>query len=333
MTARRHLLPVLAVLAVLASTACSGSTPGPSPSASRTGSPSPPASATPSARIVRELTGGPRPFDFPNTVSVAPDGTVWVADGCHSQVRGFDAAGEEVATLSRARGKAFDWCLTIEGRRAGLGSVEAQGEDVYVADAYNYRILRFDANLDLVASWGSKGTGDGQFRDRPFEVTVDERGERVYVVDDQPGIIDVFEPDGTFVEALVNFDDGRLVNTGAIGLDPDGTVWLADWERHRVLAITAGGEIDLEFGERGGANGLFTFPADVAVGPDGDLFVSDYVNGRIQRFHPDGTFVSAFGELGTDLSFNRPAGLDFGPDGLLYVADTGGNRIVVLEVD
>ena len=74
-------------------------------------------------------------------------------------------------------------------------------------------------------------------------------------------------------------------------------------------------------------------PEGIAVGPDGTVYVSDYVNNRVFRLQPDGSLVviagggSGLDGPATKASLAHPAGLAVGPDGLLYVADNLGGTI------
>ncbi len=98
------------------------------------------------------------------------------------------------------------------------------------------------------------------------------------------------------------------------------------------------------FGSEGAAPGQFQMPRDVAVGPDGFIYVVDSGNDRIQKFTPDGEFVAAWGresgvdvESGTPQGFLEPWGVDVAPGGVppsaagIYVADTWNHRIQRLD--
>lgn len=82
----------------------------------------------------------------------------------------------------------------------------------------------------------------------------------------------------------------------------------------------------------------FRRPHDVAVGPDGDVYVADLGNGRVVRVEPDGTLVGTFGSgLWGAGRIDSPTGVAVGPDGRVYVADTGARgphgKLVILSPD
>ena len=101
----------------------------------------------------------------------------------------------------------------------------------------------------------------------------------------------------------------------------------------RALFFTSG-ELRYEFvqawGSDGTGTGEFKDPVGIAIGPSGDVYVTDTGNNRIQRFRPDGAFVSAWGEAGDALGqLDRPMHAAFGSDGYLYVAEYLNDRIQV----
>lgn len=84
----------------------------------------------------------------------------------------------------------------------------------------------------------------------------------------------------------------------------------------------------------GGPDG-FSFPNDMALDPQGRLWVADTSNGRFAIFEPDGTFVETWGTKGEgDGEFNLQrsngdgyGGIAFAPDGSFYVLDVGNRRV------
>ncbi len=82
------------------------------------------------------------------------------------------------------------------------------------------------------------------------------------------------------------------------------------------------------FGSLGTGNGQFNTPHEVAVDSNGDLYVSDTKNNRIQKFTSSGTFISKFGSSGTGAGqFANPLGIAFDSSGNIYVADNKNYRV------
>jgi uncharacterized protein (TIGR03663 family) len=106
------------------------------------------------------------------------------------------------------------------------------------------------------------------------------------------------------------------------------------------------------WGQVGTDPGQFNHPRGIAVGPDGNVYVVDSDNYRVQVFGPDGSFLREWGsqcnledghgcvdpdgsgplETG-DGQFQEPWGITVAPDGRVYVADTWNHRIQVFDSD
>ena len=128
-------------------------------------------------------------------------------------------------------------------------------------------------------------------------------------------------------------------------MSQDGTVYVADSLNHRIQAFDSSGNFlfqwgSFEVGEHGtAAGGHFNQPWGISVGPDGNVYVADTWNHRIQVFTPDGQFIRAWGQIGqldtavSPTDFWGPRAVAVGADGLVYVADTGNKRIRVFTED
>jgi sugar lactone lactonase YvrE len=83
-----------------------------------------------------------------------------------------------------------------------------------------------------------------------------------------------------------------------------------------------------KWGHKGSDNGEFDQPDGVAVGTDGQVYVADTYNHRVQVFTATGKFLGTWGSQGGGTGqFNYPRGLAVGADGAVYVADTFNHRI------
>lgn len=95
-----------------------------------------------------------------------------------------------------------------------------------------------------------------------------------------------------------------------------------------------------ESSQPGNRNGQFKTPRDIAVAPNGDIYVLDSENARVQHFDKDGKFLSKFGSPGKgDGQFalaqynSGPSGITIDEDGNIYVADSWNYRIEKFDKD
>jgi hypothetical protein len=149
--------------------------------------------------------------------------------------------------------------------------------------------------------------------------------------------------------------DARAQELGGWGLDVQNTydpvariLYLGDGEQRSAAALqsevlsTAAGAPKTNNGGYGGDGGPATQaklnqPTQVAVGPDGSLYIADSRNNRIRRIGPDGIITTVAGNgtadyrgdggPATKAQLNGPSDVAVGPDGSLYIADWG-NRVV-----
>jgi DNA-binding beta-propeller fold protein YncE len=125
-------------------------------------------------------------------------------------------------------------------------------------------------------------------------------------------------------------DDGDLYFPKDLAIDPTtGDVYVADTANQRVQVFSATGTPLRNWGDFGTAEGLFSAPVGIAVGPNGDVYVADKSNKRIQVFTSTGTFLRAFGNTGSYPELlSDPVSVAVGPTGTVYVSDYDGFRVV-----
>jgi streptogramin lyase len=85
-----------------------------------------------------------------------------------------------------------------------------------------------------------------------------------------------------------------------------------------------------KIGEKGDGNGRFSDPIDMALGPDGALYVLDAGSRAVHRFDADGRFAYSFGVGGEgERQLKAPVGLAVSDDGTVYVLDNGRKKVVI----
>jgi len=110
----------------------------------------------------------------------------------------------------------------------------------------------------------------------------------------------------------------------------DSLEWLNNWYSFYAFQEIAKPQI-LNYST---ANGQFTSPESVAVDSSGNLYIADTGNNRIQKFAPDGSFISKFGSEGSGTGqFKSPQGIYVDEDNHIWVADTGNQRIQEFKLD
>jgi DNA-binding beta-propeller fold protein YncE len=177
--------------------------------------------------------------------------------------------------------------------------------------------------------------GDGLFK-RPHGVRVDAAGN-IWAVDSNTSMIYSFEPTGEIRLAIDvgNVPDPSNPSCAAadIAIADSGRVYVADgYCNARIVVYAPDGTKLHEWGKRGSGPGEFNLPHAIAVSPEGDVYVADRENGRVQWFTADGDYLGQWHVGG------RTIGMDFGPRGELFVsAEPKGavpqQEAVVLQID
>jgi sugar lactone lactonase YvrE len=126
----------------------------------------------------------------------------------------------------------------------------------------------------------------------------------------------------SYSQKIETKDGIRLVHNGKKGT----------WQGNPPLALEYIQHIgDLESVDD---NVLFYMPADIAVDREGNVYVLDSGNHRIQEFDAEGHYLASFGRHGQGPGeFQYPQSIDIDEKGYIYVSDSGNQKIHILEPD
>ena len=127
-----------------------------------------------------------------------------------------------------------------------------------------------------------------------------------------------------------------------LAVDPAGTLWVVDSGNSRFQLFTPDGRFLETWGTPGDGPGEFNFLVEpphhgigsVAFGPEGEIYVADWANFRIQKFDRERNFVTAWGSEGAeDGQFLSPISVTVDEAGNVYVADDGRDDIQRFDAD
>jgi DNA-binding beta-propeller fold protein YncE len=227
---------------------------------------------------------------------------------------------------------------------------------LYVVDSDNQRLRRIDRQgvISTVAGTGVMGhTGDGgraskATLDSPFGVVVDRDGN-VLVTEEEDGAIRRIGGDGV-IETIAGggtaspgdgglATDAKLHDLTGLTIDAHGTILVADFLDCRVRSIATDGTIATVAGDGScdhrGDEGPATraglrFPIDVAVGPDGDVFILEHIDpdsGYVRRVDASGTIH----DVALDVHLREPMGMAV-IGSRLYITNRDDARIVSIAL-
>ena len=263
-------------------------------------------------------------FNRPHALYISPydpERHVWVVErggnGVHEQILKFSNDGSRlvmqlrdpnpVGTRDEARANTNPGPLDF-GQNASLAFLP--DGSFLLADGYwNSRIVKYNADGEYVMEWGELGTGPGQFN-LVHGVDVDREG-RVYVADRGNSRIQVFTPEGEFIEAWPD-----VFFPVDVSVDENDGVWVTSATLNRIMKFNTSGELLYGWGTYGftaggfGATGAperwrdgtspvrlgydplvrapggMSRPHQMDVDQDGNVYVVNFDSGHVDKYVP-----------------------------------------------
>jgi DNA-binding beta-propeller fold protein YncE len=271
-------------------------------------------------------------------LAIDQQGSLFVVDNGNNRVQKFENNGTFIILWGN-----FGSANANFHNPTGI-ACDAKG-DVYVVDTNNHRVQKFDGKLGgYLMKFGSRGNGEGQFSS-PWGIAVDRVRGYVYVVDSANFRVQKFDANGEFIMQWGSFgnNDGQFYFPRGVAVDQaDGSVYIVDMGNHRIqkfdtstnvlpqLLLKIGGGLGPGHASNPQAQepGQFRSPWGVAVDGQGDLYVTDTGNQRVQKFDREGNFVTQWGGFGNqDGQFNFPYGIAVDARGSVFVTDSANSRV------
>ena len=247
---------------------------------------------------------------------------------------------------------------------------------LYVADTENNRIQVFeiiagntcpsgtDEIIDgvcFVEEFGTSGSTDGKFN-APSGLAIDEDNGLLYVADTDNNRIQMLSSTGSSSDTIsfsdkfgsVGDDNDEFDKPTGLAIDNSDQLYIVDSENNRIKIydLTGGNNcpsgtdeiindevcFDDDFGSSGSSDGRFDIPTGLAIDKgNGDIYVVDSDNNRVQRFQSNGDFDNLeFGSSssGDDEYLGTPSAIAVHKKtDYIYVADSTADSISVFDDD
>ncbi|MCD6518577.1 MAG: TIGR03663 family protein [Anaerolineae bacterium] len=220
-------------------------------------------------------------------------------------------------------------------------ALDAEG-NIYIADSQNHRIQVFDAQGRFLRQWGREGTAPGQFKE-PWGVAVAPNGD-VYVADTWNHRIQVFDAQGNFKRMWGVFGEVQqptgpgnvFYGPRDLIFDQEGYLYVADTGNKRIIKYDArSGQSEQMVGAVGGAgteDGRMQEPVGIALDGEGNLYVADTWNQRIQVFDKGLHFLRKWQVYAWEgMSVVNKPYLAVDAAGNVYATDPEGYRILKFD--
>jgi hypothetical protein len=167
----------------------------------------------------------------------------------------------------------------------------------YVADGGDFynpnrplgaRVVKFDRNGNYLLDWGQEGVPPNESRRGYFNnvhgIAVDPETRRVFVNDRENHRIQVFDEDGAYLdEWSVGASPADL---HMFIISTDGSLWAADRGTNKILKYDFNGNLLYSWGTSGDFPGGMWGVHAMSVDQDGNFYVAEVDNGRVQKFRP-----------------------------------------------
>jgi DNA-binding beta-propeller fold protein YncE len=197
-------------------------------------------------------------------------------------------------------------------------AVDAKGM-LWVLDKKKYRVIKLDATGKVIFSFGSEGSGEGQF-DSPTDLVISSSG-KIYVSDKGRGSVQVFDSEGKFLSAV-----NKLGDPARITVDAQDNLYVLESATNVISMHSAKGAVIGNLGkEKEGTPGALVKPVALMATID-EILVLD--GSRVKVYSLKGEYIRAFAGKGTRQGeLDEPVAILQKDDTSFFIAERSNKRI------
>jgi hypothetical protein len=213
-----------------------------------------------------------------------PEKHVWIFDDQLHVIYKFTNDGKLVMTLGtkgqrgRDTGKLFDRPTDIDWLPDGT---------FFISDGYGgTRVAKFDRDGKFLTEWGSAPkdpANPGPNEWNTVHSIAISKDRRVFVVDRGHRRFQIFDENGKFLDM---FTTGARSSPYYHVITADQTLWVSDGGTNRIVKYDLNGRYLDGWGGAGQWPGYYRGPHQFSIDQDGNYYVAEVFNGRIQKFRP-----------------------------------------------
>jgi len=300
-------------------------------------------------------------LSYPTDVAVDDFGNIYIADRNNNRIRMVNTIGV-ITTILGTGGSHYNGdqglALQTNVHLPFALAVEPGSQSLLVVDRSHFRIRRLTFSTMRVQtiagngkslSQGDQGQALGATLNGPRGILIDNEGN-IIVADQMHHIIRKIDSKG-FITNIAgngkrsNLGDGKpaiqasILRPATMAIDREGTIYFASpsgngWIIRKIdskgtISLFAGNsKVGIEGDDGPAVEASFYAIKDIAVGPQGNVYVADAVNPFIRKIDKQGIITKYAREPWSKLEGNiHPNGLAFDPEGNLFVSDSGSCKV------
>jgi streptogramin lyase len=251
------------------------------------------------------------------------DGNLYVIS-LNSVVMKFDSNGGYIRSWDMTQGnpgETLSWGWAIH--------YDTHSNAIFIASTYypdNCKVYKYTTDMQYISSFGTPGTGDGQFS-CPSGIGTDAAGN-IYVADGSNERVQVFDSSFTFKFKITTWTGGSggfNAPEGIVVLS-DGTIVVASQNSNNVVEFDHNGSYIRTLGGQGTFNGNMQAPEFLVKDSANNIYVSDWSINSITKFSEEGTFLSVLKNASPDeCKLYGATSVAYDSSGNMYVMDVDAN--------